>query len=353
MLLLLRTVGLLSVLLCTTAVHADDKLDAVLFDDSRIETKEIPSWFKHSFLDLREDLAEAAEAGKQGLMLYFDTQGCAYCKAFIKHTLNEPDIQADLSTHFDVVDVDMFSDVEVTDFAGRVLPAGDFAIREGATVSPTLVFYDTDGSLLFRIVGYQPPKAFRTSLDYVVGGHYASQSFRQFASRARARPAPDAVEPVKDPLFGGAPYMLDRRTLAAERPLLVLFEESGCEECLQLQSEVFAYGPVRELLARYDAVRMDWSDAESRLVTPSGERSSPVEWAKHLGVLRVPALVFFDEAGQEVFRLESLILRQRMERALLYVLDKAYARGMTYQQFTREKTNEKLKAAKASETGGE
>ena len=58
----------------------------------------------------------------------------------------------------------------------------------------------------------------------------------------------------------------------------------------------------------------------------------------------MPAVVFFDATGKEVFRLESLVLRQRMERALLYVLEKAYLRGMTYQQFTREKTIEKLKA---------
>jgi hypothetical protein len=45
-----------------------------------------------------------------------------------------------------------------------------------------------------------------------------------------------------------------------------------------------------------------------------------------------------------VFRVDSLVLRQRMERAMLYVLEKAYLRGMTYQQFTRAKTIEKLKA---------
>ena len=45
-----------------------------------------------------------------------------------------------------------------------------------------------------------------------------------------------------------------------------------------------------------------------------------------------------------MFRLDSLVLRQRMERAFLYLLEKAYLSGMTYQQFTRAKTIEKLQA---------
>jgi hypothetical protein len=63
-------------------------------------------------------------------------------------------------------------------------------------------------------------------------------------------------------------------------------------------------------------------------------------------------LVFFDETGQEVFRLDSLVLRQRMERALLYVLEKAYLRGMTYQKFTRDKTIGKLKVESSSAASG-
>jgi thioredoxin-related protein len=88
-------------------------------------------------------------------------------------------------------------------------------------------------------------------------------------------------------------------------------------------------------------------------MTPAGEQSSPAAWAARLRIARVPTLVFFDEAGEEVFRLDSLVLRQRMERALRYVLEKAYLQGKTYQQFTREKTIEKLKAQRAPAAAGD
>ena len=35
-------------------------------------------WFEDSFLDLREDLAEASSEGKLGLMVPFTTEGCSY-----------------------------------------------------------------------------------------------------------------------------------------------------------------------------------------------------------------------------------------------------------------------------------
>jgi len=37
-----------------------------------------PPWFKQSFLDIREDVDEAATAGKR-LLLYFYQDGCPYC----------------------------------------------------------------------------------------------------------------------------------------------------------------------------------------------------------------------------------------------------------------------------------
>ena len=39
---------------------------------------EKPDWFKSSFLDIREDVAEATDANKR-VILYFYQDGCPYC----------------------------------------------------------------------------------------------------------------------------------------------------------------------------------------------------------------------------------------------------------------------------------
>src|SRR2546430_5804353 len=52
---------------------------------------EVPSWFSETFLDLREDVREAAKEGKR-LMIYFGQDGCPYCKALMQTNFTQPRI---------------------------------------------------------------------------------------------------------------------------------------------------------------------------------------------------------------------------------------------------------------------
>jgi hypothetical protein len=54
--------------------------------------------------------------------------------------------------------------------------------------------------------------------------------------------------------------------------------------------------------------------------------------------------LFFNASGDEVLRTDSLVLKQRMDNSLQYVLEKAYAKGWTYQRFARTKSIERLKS---------
>jgi thioredoxin-related protein len=328
----------------TAYAQAGEGGGAQVFDDSRISRIDHPAWFKASFLDLREDLADARRAGKRGVMLFFDLEGCAYCKAFIRHTLGDPAIQARLRDAFDVIGMSMFSDLEVVDFTGRNLRLKRFARREGATVSPTLVFYGSDGRRLLRVVGYYPPERFRVVLDYLDEDRAGTQSLRDYMASRERTPGATAREREPDNLFLDEPYALERSRIAAERPLLALFEGAGCDECDRFRDHVLAHPPIRRALKGFDLVRIDWSDDQTRLITPAGEASTPLAWADALKIRRVPALIFFDRAGREVFRLESLVMRLRMERALEYVRDKAYRQGQTFQQYTRNRTLELLES---------
>ena len=64
-----------------------------MFDDAPLsEVLEYPAWFKKSFLDLPDDLAAAAEAGKKGHRLYFGQKRCPYCQRLMEVNFGEPDI---------------------------------------------------------------------------------------------------------------------------------------------------------------------------------------------------------------------------------------------------------------------
>src|SRR6187402_3927520 len=60
---------------------------------------DIPKWFSESFLDLRDDVRDAAKDGRR-LMLYFGQDGCPYCKALMKVNFGDPQIVATTRKHF-------------------------------------------------------------------------------------------------------------------------------------------------------------------------------------------------------------------------------------------------------------
>src|SRR4051812_10318437 len=51
--------------------------------------EELPAWFTESFLDLPDDVAEAAKQNRR-VMLYFGQEGCPYCKRLLEVNFRRP-----------------------------------------------------------------------------------------------------------------------------------------------------------------------------------------------------------------------------------------------------------------------
>ena len=98
-----------------------------------------PDWLRETFKDLREDLAEANAEGKR-LMIIIEQRGCIYCTKMHEEVFPVPEIDALIRDTYFVVQMNLFGDVEVTDFDGTVLPEKDMAARWGAMFTPTLIF---------------------------------------------------------------------------------------------------------------------------------------------------------------------------------------------------------------------
>lgn len=329
-----------SVLVCALlSLTAGSTLQARDFDDAQPMHIAYPEWFKDSFLDLQEDTQEARGEGKVGLMVLFTTQGCSYCDMFIHRSLGDPHLASLVQSHFHALGLEIFSDAEMLDPRGIPFRVKEFAKREGAGFAPTLLFYGEDGELLYRGVGYHSPERFRMVLDYLIGGHYVRASFRDYVAgrEASAAPRQSTYRLRPDPLFASPPYALDRSHFPAQRPLLVIFEAEGCADCPVLHQQVLALSEVRELLERFEVVRLDARDGKTPVLAPDGNRTTPAEWYADLGFSRLPALLFFEERGKEVLRTDALVLRQRMLNALMYTLERAYEKGWTYQRFARTK----------------
>lgn len=102
-------------------------------------------WMQDTFKDLGEDLAEARAEGKR-LMVLIEQRGCIYCKKMHEEVFVDPDIDALLSDRFYVVQLNMFGDVEVTDFDGESLPEKDMVSKWGALFTPMMMFFPEEVS---------------------------------------------------------------------------------------------------------------------------------------------------------------------------------------------------------------
>lgn len=97
-------------------------------------------WMRDTFKDLTEDLAEANDEGKR-LMVIVEQRGCIYCKKMHEEVFVVPEIAQYIEDNFFVIQINMFGDVEVTDFDGTTLPEKDMVKRWGALFTPSVYFF--------------------------------------------------------------------------------------------------------------------------------------------------------------------------------------------------------------------
>ncbi len=313
---------------------AVEDFDITDIDDTpRIRDIHYPEWFKLTFLDLREDLDEALAAGRLGIVVYFGQKHCAYCEALMEINFGrEQDIVDYTRRHFDVIPIDIWGDREVTDLAGERLSEKRYAEREKTNFTPSLIFYDRNGHEALRLRGYYPPYKFRAALEYVVDGYYKKETFRDYLARADPPPKFELGDLNQEDFFQRPPYALDRSRFPAQRPLVVFFEQRDCHACDILHTDPLTDERTLDWLQGFDVVQLDmWSDTP--VLTPSGERLTAAQWARKLGLFYAPTLIFFDEHGKEVFRVDSVVRLYRLRGVLEYVADKGYLEAPTFQRW--------------------
>lgn len=148
-------------------------------------------WMRQTFLDLREDLAEANAAG-QRLMLLVEQRGCIYCRKMHEEIFVLPEIEQRLEEDYFVVQLNMFGDLDVTDFDGTTLPEKEMVSRWGLLFTPTMMFLPEEvpsGSTAAESAVAVMPGAFGPAttenlLSWVLERGYAGEeSFQKYHAR--------------------------------------------------------------------------------------------------------------------------------------------------------------------------
>jgi thioredoxin-related protein len=296
---------------------------------------ELPSFFVETFMVLPEDAAEAAKTGKR-LLLYFGQDGCPYCKELIQTNFTQGAIVDTTKKHFMPMAINLWGDREVTWFDGKVRSEKEFAKFLKVQFTPTVLLLDEKGGIVARINGYYPPHRFLAALDYAAQRLEGKLSF---AAHMQAVPQQGASPTLHEQAFflkAAVGKSLDLRRKTGGKPLAVLFETRHCAACDELHTIGFVRAETRAALAQFDVARFSLS-AREMLVTPQGERMSGEAWAQQLKISYTPSVVFFDDIGVEVFRLEAYVRPFHFTSSFEYVGSGGYKQEPEFQRWLQGK----------------
>ncbi len=299
---------------------------------------ETPHWFKESFLDFEEDVAEAAAAGKR-VMLYFHQEGCPYCARLVEKSFNNPEIEAYIRKHFDGITINMWGDRELVSIGGRDFSEKTFAAALKVQYTPTLVFLDEQGKTALRLDGYYPPDKFQTALKYVAEHRETRINFGQYMLDQQKSTSAALI----DEDFFAQTDRLDGLIAQSGLPLAVYFESGDCEDCRVLHERILTDQATRRLVTKMQNLQFD-IHSQQKITLPGGNQSTVKQWVAELDIAYTPSVVFFDTSGVEVMRIGAFMKTFHFQSVYDYVLQKAYLQEPSFQRYIAARA-EKIREA--------
>src|ERR1044072_4599103 len=146
-------------------------------------------WFIESFLELADDLQNAAKSGKRFAIMW-ELRGCPYCRETHLVNFARPDIEDFIKSNFDILQLNVLGSRKVTDFDGVEISEKALAAKYGIRFTPTVQFFPESAISLpgtppekrevARAAGYLRPDDFLAMFRYVREKEYERKSFRDY-----------------------------------------------------------------------------------------------------------------------------------------------------------------------------
>ncbi len=303
-----RWVATLLVALISTAALATGKVTGGIQSHH-------PEWFKESFLDIAEDVGEAAEADKH-VILFMYLNGCPYCNKMIeenfKHSLDTDLIRE----HFEVIAINIKGDREVAFNEEVTVTEKQLADLVQVNYTPTTVFLNQENQVVLKLNGYRSVEKFGQALRYVQQKKYTEMKLADYIEQQQA--------PVHYQLRDHPLFTVMEDLSQVEGPLALLFEDSSCDACDALHDGHLKNPAITGVLEKMTVVRLD-AASEAPLIDVEGRQTTARAYAKSLGLTYRPGIVLFDK-GREIRRIDGLLYSYHFEEVLRYVAERHYQR---------------------------
>jgi len=157
-----------------------------------------PGWFRDTFKDLGEDMAEAQSEGKR-LIVLVEQRGCIYCQEMHEKTFTDPRVKELLETAYFPIQINLHGDTEIVDTDGETLTEKQATRKWGVLFTPTMILLPTEAddtkTAVQQAVAVMPgsfsPGTTLDLLTWVLEERYLDQSEEDFqryhARRIRER----------------------------------------------------------------------------------------------------------------------------------------------------------------------
>ena len=110
------------------------------------QIREVKGFFDETLNDMQEELQNAKDENKKGVLLMFEMDECPFCARMKKTVLNRGNIQDYFKENFRILSVDIEGDLELTDFEGKDTTQKDFSLKQfRVRATPVFQFVDLDG----------------------------------------------------------------------------------------------------------------------------------------------------------------------------------------------------------------
>jgi thioredoxin-related protein len=291
----------------------------------------IPDWFKVSFLEIDEDAREASEAGKH-LLLFMHLENCPYCKRMLEENFTEGANKDFIQKHFDVIDINIRGSRSVAWDAESMYSELTLARELSVYATPTMLFLNGKGHIVYRTNGYRTPEAVRNVMNYVNDRQYGKIPFAQYVEQK----AKERYQLKNHPAFE---TMKDFSSY--DGPLAVIFEDPSCSDCAEFHQYTLQHPDVLKEMKGLKVVRLDaWSD--DSIIDTDGNKTTPKQWARALKMDYRPGTVLFDDST-EVTRADGQLYHFHYKEMLRYVAKGLYFQYPTYLLYLSARQRQLLK----------
>ncbi len=301
-----------------------------------------PGYFKDSFLDFREESAEAVEAGKH-MLVFADLKGCPYCAQMLEDNFTKTEKEGGnrelIEKNFDSIHINIKGSREVAFNETTEVTESELAQVLKVSFTPTLLFMNAKNKVVARVNGYRSAREFKQVLNYVKEKAYEKTDFPSYR-----------LAHLKDTVYTLLPHdaftdITDfQKASMLDKPLAILFEDKTCDECNNFHKEILDLEETKALMKPLNFVRLD-ALSDKKIIDTRGNKTTAGEWLKKEGISYRPALLFFAE-GQEKVSLTGLIKSFHFQQLLSYMGKKKYNQYDDFIEYGEEYSKAILESGK-------